>query len=57
MNNNLYNQLIDKVIEQITHDIEAGDTTAVDELLRHCPIKALIGYLPDDMTGGQNVQD
>tara|TARA_R100000231_G_C5202572_1_gene127863 strand:- start:16 stop:174 length:159 start_codon:yes stop_codon:yes gene_type:complete len=39
--------LIDRVIKQIKKDIEDGDFTAIDELLRFIPKDILIGYLPE----------
>lgn len=40
-------ELIDKVIEQIKTDIEVGDVTAVEELLRYIPAPNLEAYLPE----------
>jgi hypothetical protein len=40
------NKLIDKVIDQIKHDIEFGDLTALTELLGFVDIDFLKGYLP-----------
>ena len=42
-------KLIDMAIEQIKKDIENGDLTAVDELLKHCSDKNLMFYLPEDL--------
>lgn len=39
--------LIDQVIEKIKKDIEDGDVTAIDELLKFVPIEYLKGYLPE----------
>jgi hypothetical protein len=39
--------VIDKVIEQIKTDISEGDLTALEELLKHIPIKNLEAYLPE----------
>jgi hypothetical protein len=51
MNEELFTKLIDKVIEHIKQDIRDGDVSAVDVLLRFCPIKTLIGYLPEEIWG------
>jgi hypothetical protein len=46
-------QLIDAVLEQIQNDIQSGDVTAIEELLKTCPRAALEGYLPEqDMEEG-----
>jgi hypothetical protein len=39
--------LIDRVITEMTKDINSGDTTAICELLRFVPDKYLKGYLPE----------
>lgn len=39
--------LVDSVIDQIKEDINGGDLTAIDELLRFVPKENLIGYLPE----------
>jgi len=39
---------IDKALEQIKQDIEAGDLTAIEELLKLSPISAVKGYLSED---------
>ena len=39
--------LIDKVIEQIILDVEAGDISAVTELLEHLPLNLLKGFLSE----------
>jgi len=36
------------VVEQIKKDIEAGDVTAIEELLLSAPIENLVGYLPEN---------
>jgi hypothetical protein len=41
-------ELVDRVIDHIKMDIEVGDLTAVDDLLKFCPIKNLIAYLPEE---------
>lgn len=40
--------LYDKVLDRIKEDVYSGDMTAVDELLKMLPKKALIGYLAED---------
>jgi hypothetical protein len=40
--------LVDDVIERIKDEIEQGDLTALDEMLRFVPRHILIGYLPED---------
>ena len=40
--------VIDLVIEQIKKDIEAGDVTAIEELLTAVPMDSLVGYLPEN---------
>jgi len=39
---------IDKVMEQIKKDVEAGDMTAIEELLRDVPDESLKYYLPEE---------
>ena len=41
--------LVDSVIDQIKEDINGGDLTAIDELLRFVPKENLIGYLPEEI--------
>jgi nucleoid-associated protein YejK len=40
--------IVDQVIEQIKKDLQMGDETAIDELLKFVPDEYLIGFLPDD---------
>ena len=40
-------KLVDKVINEMKLDIAVGDWTAIDELLKFCPIENLKGYLPE----------
>ena len=40
-------RLIELVINQIRKDLEAGDVTAIDELLRYIPAPNLEAYLPE----------
>ena len=44
-----FNNLVDSVIDQIKEDINGGDLTAIDELLRFVPKENLIGYLPEEI--------
>ena len=37
--------LIDKVLEQIEQDVSTGDVTAIEELIKHIPVKNLEGFL------------
>lgn len=39
--------LIDSVIDQIIRDIEIGDQTAIEELLKSCPEDKLKGFLSE----------
>jgi len=40
-------ELVDRVIGQIQLDIDSGDVTALEELLRRVPAKVLESYLPE----------
>lgn len=39
--------LIERVMQGIKLDINAGDTTAIHELLKSCPTEHLLTFLPD----------
>ena len=39
--------LIDQVVDQIMRDIEMGDQTAIEELLKSCPEENLRGFLSE----------
>ena len=39
--------LIDAVLDEIVNDVEKGDVTAIEEMLRSVPTKVLEGYLPE----------
>lgn len=39
--------LIDLVIRQIQDDVDSGDVTALEELLKRVPAKVLESYLPE----------
>lgn len=43
--------LTDLVIAQIIEDIEVGDFTAIEELLKNVPTKYLIGFLSETVEG------
>ena len=45
--NRQHQLLIDKVIETITDDLRWNDTTAIDELLKSCPVENLIAFLDE----------
>ena len=40
--------IVDKALEQIKQDIEAGDLTAIEELLKLSPLSVVKGYLSED---------
>jgi hypothetical protein len=40
-------QLVEKVLEQMVKDIEAGDLTAIEELIADIPDQVAIHYLPE----------
>ena len=40
-------RLIDAVLEQIKADIEAGDLTAIEEMIRLLPADVLMNFLPE----------
>lgn len=46
--NNKFDALIDRVIEQVKKDVADGDLTVIDELLRLIPIDNLIQSLPEE---------
>lgn len=45
---NCRQRLIDAVLEQIKSDIERGDVTAIEELIRELPTQNLINFLPEN---------
>ncbi len=47
-NEQLFNELIEDVVDQIDNDIVNRDVEALEELLRFCPIENLINYLPEE---------
>lgn len=40
-------RLIDACLEQIKSDVENGDMTAIEELIRELPTDSLVNYLPE----------
>ena len=40
-------KLLDMALEQIRVDVERGDLTAIEELLRNVPEDALVSFLPE----------
>jgi hypothetical protein len=44
-------ELIDLVLEQIEHDVDMGDLTAIEELLTFVPESNLKAYLPEEICG------
>ena len=48
MNNNTVKQsLVDSVLEQIKLDIEKGDLTSIEELIKSAPQESLESFLPE----------
>ena len=41
--------LLDQVLNQIKYDVDAGDFSAIYELLMELPNETLIAYLPEEM--------
>jgi hypothetical protein len=41
---------IELALEQIVKDVEAGDLSAIEELLKFVPEKNLIAFLPEEIT-------
>lgn len=40
-------RLIDAVLEQIKVDVESGDMTAIEEMIRYLPADVLMNFLPE----------
>lgn len=40
-------RLIDAVLDQIRADVENGDFTAIEEMIRHLPADVLMNFLPE----------
>jgi len=45
---NIRQRVIDAVLEQIKADVQNGDLTAVEELIRELPTDILINFLPEN---------
>jgi len=45
----LRQRLLDRACEQIRSDVESGDLTAVEELLKNVSSEALQKFLPEDL--------
>ena len=41
-------KLIDLVLKQIEKDIEQGDVTSIEEMLKGLTIKELVAFLPEE---------
>jgi hypothetical protein len=41
--------LLDQVVDQITKDVDAGDFTAIYELIMELNTEILLAYLPEEM--------
>lgn len=41
-------RLIEAVLEQIEQDVQVGDFTAIEEMIRHLPADILMNYLPEE---------
>jgi len=41
--------VIELALEQIVRDVENGDLSAIEELLKYVPEKNLIAYLPEEI--------
>ena len=42
-----YPSLIDRVLDQIVEDVNTGDLTAIEEMLKLVPTEVLVNYLPE----------
>lgn len=45
-------ELIDRALEQIRADVECGDLTAIEELLKKIPEDVLIAFIPEELKEG-----
>jgi len=43
-----HEKLIDYALEQIVNDVNGGDLTAIEELLKFVPIEKLMGFLKEE---------
>jgi hypothetical protein len=41
--------LLDQVLDQIKKDVDAGDYTAIHEMLMELPNETLLAYLPEEL--------
>ena len=39
--------LVDRVLDQIREDVEMGDVTAIEEMLKQIPTQVLVDFLPE----------
>ena len=44
-----YETIVDKALKQIKQDVEDGDLTAIEELLKRLPMEEIKGYLKEDV--------
>lgn len=42
-----YPSLVDRVLEQIVEDVNIGDLTAIEEMLKLVPTEVLVNFLPE----------
>ena len=42
-----YPSLVDRVLEQIVEDVNTGDLTAIEEMLKLVPTEVLVNFLPE----------
>jgi len=42
-------EILDLVLEQIAKDVEAGDMTAIEELIADIPNDKALHYLPEEL--------
>lgn len=50
-------ELIDKVLEQIVRDVEAGDLTAIEELIADIPDDKAQHFLPEEENQSIEIDD
>lgn len=50
-------ELIDKVLEQIVRDVEAGDLTAIEELIAGIPDDKAQHFLPEEENQSIEIDD
>ena len=44
-----HQKLIEVVLKQIQYDVEGGDVTPIEEMLKFVPIFNLVSYLPEEL--------